>query len=73
MYYICITIIVYLYGNQNLKQLEIMKKYINTVVINGVTYTNTVEAKNYKEALAIQRERKIKSKYIYKGHLTLTN
>ena len=50
-----------------------MKKYINTVVINGVTYTNTVEAKNYKEALAIQRERKIKSKYIYKGHLTLNN
>lgn len=48
-----------------------MKTYSNTVIINGEKFTNTVEAENYKEALKIQKERKAKSRYTFKGHLTL--
>jgi hypothetical protein len=49
-----------------------MKKYTNTVVINGVSYTNTVEAESHKEALEIQKERKKKSRNTFKGRLTLS-
>lgn len=49
-----------------------MKKYTNTVIINGEKYTNTVDAENYKEALRIQKERKAKSKNTFKGRLTLS-
>lgn len=48
-----------------------MKTYINTVIINGQKFTNTVEAENYKEALKIQKERKAKSKNTFEGKLTL--
>ena len=47
-----------------------MKKYVNTVIINGEKFTNTVEANNYKEALKIQKERKQKSKNTFVGRLT---
>ena len=49
-----------------------MKTYTNTVIINGVEYTNKVEANNYKEALQIQKERKSKSKNNFKGKLQLS-
>ena len=49
-----------------------MKKYTNTVIINGERYTNTVEAENYKEDLKIQKERKEKSKNTFEGRLTLS-
>lgn len=48
-----------------------MKTYINTVIINGQKFTNTVDASNYKEALKIQKERKAKSKNTFEGKLTL--
>ena len=48
-----------------------MKTYTNTVIINGQKFTNKVEAENYKEALKIQKERKVKSKNIFEGKLTL--
>ena len=48
-----------------------MKTYANTVIINGLEYTNKIEAENYKDALKIQRERKRTSKNTFKGHLTL--
>ena len=47
-----------------------MTKYFNIVVINGIDYTNVVEANNYKEALKIQKERKAKSNHTFKGKLT---
>ena len=49
-----------------------MKTYSNTVVINGIEYTNIVKANNYKEALQIQRKLKSKSKNIFKGKLKLS-
>jgi hypothetical protein len=49
-----------------------MKKYTNTVVINGNQFTNTVEADDYKEALKIQKERKAKSKNTFQGRLILS-
>lgn len=49
-----------------------MKTYTNTVVINGMRYTNTVEAENYKKALEIQRDRKRKSKNTFEGRLILS-
>ena len=36
-----------------------MKKYINSIEINGQVFTHTVEAFDYKEALAINRKRKV--------------
>jgi len=50
-----------------------MKTYVNTVIVNGVKYTNTVEASSYKEALKIQKERKHKSKNTFEGALTLAS
>lgn len=47
-----------------------MEKFVNTVLINGQKFTNTVEAENYKEALKIQKERKAKSKNTFVGRLT---
>jgi len=49
-----------------------MKKYSNIVTINGKDYSNIVEAKNYKDALEIQKKRKAKSKNTFKQHLTLS-
>lgn len=46
-----------------------MKTYTNTVIINGQEFTNKVEAKNYKEALKIQKQRKEHSKNTFKGRL----
>lgn len=46
-----------------------MKTYTNIVVINGIEYTNTVKADNYKDALKIQKERKAHSKNTFKGQL----
>ena len=57
-----------IFGEQ-LKQIEIMKTYTNTVIINGEKYTNTVKAENYKEALKIQKDRKAKSKNAFEGRL----
>ena len=48
-----------------------MKKYTNTIIINGEKYTNTVEAESYREALKIQKQRKDKSKNTFSGRLTL--
>lgn len=48
-----------------------MKTYTNIVIINGKKFTNKVEAENYTEALKMQKERKAKSKYIFKGRLNL--
>jgi hypothetical protein len=48
-----------------------MKKYTNTVVINGEKFTNTVEASSYKEALEIQKQRKNKSINTFEGRLIL--
>ena len=45
-----------------------MKKYTNTVVINGQEFTNTVKADNYLEALKIQKDRK----NTFKGRLELS-
>jgi hypothetical protein len=50
-----------------------MKAYTNTVIINGEKFTNKVEAKNYKEALKIQKQRKYWSKNTFEGHLILNN
>jgi hypothetical protein len=47
-----------------------MKTYTNTVIINGEKFTNKVEAESYKDALAIQRDRKNKSKNTFVGRLT---
>jgi len=47
-----------------------MKKYINTVVINGINYSNIVEASSYAEALKIQKNRKQKSQNLFIGRLT---
>ena len=49
-----------------------MKTYTNTVIINGEKFTNKVEAENYKEALKIQNERKVKSKHTFEGRLNLS-
>lgn len=49
-----------------------MKTYTNTVIINGEKYTNTVEANSYKEALKIQKYRKLKSKNTFEGRLMLS-
>lgn len=49
-----------------------MKTYTNTVIINGVKYTNIVKAENFKEALKIQKDRKAKSKNTFQGRLTLS-
>ena len=35
-----------------------MKKYINSIDINGQLFTHTVEAFDYKEALEINKKRK---------------
>ena len=35
------------------------KKYTNKIIINGETFSNFIEAKSYKEALAINAKRKI--------------
>jgi hypothetical protein len=59
-------------GLNNLKKENTMKTYTNTVVINGMRYTNTVEAENYKKALEIQRDRKRKSKNTFEGRLILS-
>lgn len=48
-----------------------MKKYTNKVIINGVEYPHFIEASTYAEALKIQKLRKQKSKYKFKGRLTL--
>lgn len=48
-----------------------MKTYTNTVIINGQKFTNKVEAENYNEARAIQKERKSKSRNTFEGRLTL--
>jgi len=48
-----------------------MKTYTNIVIINGVNYTNTVKAHDYKEALKIQKVRKAHSKNAFTGRLTL--
>ena len=48
-----------------------MKIYTNTVLINGVKYTNSVEAENYKEALKIQKERKARSRNTFEGRLKI--
>lgn len=49
-----------------------MKTYTNTVIINGEKFTNTVEASNYKEALKIQKERKVRSRNSFEGRLILS-
>jgi len=49
-----------------------MKTYTNTVIINGEKFTNKVEAKNYQEALKIQKERKAKSRNTFQGRLTIS-
>lgn len=46
-----------------------MKRYTNTVVINGSKYTNIVDAYSYAEALEIQRKRKAKSQNKFIGRL----
>ena len=48
-----------------------MKTFHNKVIINGIEYTNSIEASTYAEALKIQKSRKQKSKYKFKGRLTL--
>ena len=48
-----------------------MKNYFNIIIINGVEFTNKINANNYKEALAIQKVRKKKSKHSFKNHLAL--
>lgn len=48
-----------------------MKKYFNRVIINGVEYSNVMEAENYKEALRIHKEQKRKSRNKFKGRLEL--
>lgn len=50
-----------------------MKTYNNQVIINGVKYTNTVKAENYKEALKIQKRLKLTSKNTFIGRLTRSN
>ena len=47
--------------------------YINYIYINEVRYSNVVEAYTYKEALAIQKERKLKSKNRFEGRLQKSN
>jgi len=37
-----------------------MKTYTNSIEINGQTFTHTVEANTFKEALAINKQRKSK-------------
>ena len=49
-----------------------MKTYTNTVIINGVEYTNIINASNYKEALEIQKKRKSQSRNVFKGKLQLS-
>lgn len=49
-----------------------MKNYTNTVIINGVEYSNIIKAFNYKEALEIQKKRKSKSNNKFKGKLQLS-
>jgi hypothetical protein len=49
-----------------------MKTYTNKVMINGVKYTNTVEALNYKAALKIQKVRKSQSNNVFIGRLRKT-
>ena len=48
-----------------------MKTFHNKVIINGIEYTNSIESSTYAEALKIQKSRKQKSKYKFKGRLTL--
>ena len=48
-----------------------MKTFYNIVVMNGIEYTHFIEASTYAEALKIQKSRKQKSKYKFKGRLTL--
>ena len=53
-----------------------MKTYTNNIEINGQIFTNTIEAFDYKEALAINRKRKadaaLKGRVIY-GRLVKTD
>lgn len=46
-----------------------MKLYSNKIIINGTQYINLVKANSYKEALAIQKERKRKSRNTFRGRL----
>lgn len=48
-----------------------MKTYTNTVVINGIEYTNKIIANDYKEALIMQKQRSRTSKNTFKGRLKL--
>jgi hypothetical protein len=48
-----------------------MKKYTNTVIINGLKYPNIIEASNYKDALKQHKAQKQKSKNTFKGRLTI--
>ena len=45
--------------------------YTNTVVINGIRFTNKIEASTYKDALVIQKNRKKQSKHTFEGRLIL--
>lgn len=47
-----------------------MKTYANRVLINGCEFNNLVTASNFKQALAIQKERKANSNNKYIGRLT---
>ena len=46
------------------------KSFSNKVIINGIEYTNTIYALNYRDALAIHKEAKRLSRFKFKGHLT---
>jgi hypothetical protein len=48
-----------------------MKTFYNKVIMNGIEYTHFIEASTYAEALKIQKLRKQKSKFKFKGRLTL--
>ncbi len=50
-----------------------MKKFSNTVIINGERFTNIVEANSYSEALKIQKLRKQKSRNKFTGRLIKIN